>query len=245
MLTDAPPSLPATRSALQQVAVHVLARRRHAYTERFGLLPAPGGIATPAFGDDIEIVRTSGRFLVVERSGFTTSAPITTLAAAAELVGVDLGLEFAVGGSTPPMAEPAAPLGVDDEAARAVADWWAFGQSVIDEVAASTPSVTAATRVQLWPEHFDVGGTITVSGDGGTDAGPRLNLGASPGDTFEPYPYLYLSPWAGERPGDPGFWNASFGAVLRHAEVAKLDGPDQRAVALAFLRRGLAMFERP
>jgi hypothetical protein len=244
VLTDVPSTLPATRGALHQVAVHVLARRRHAYAERFGLQPAPAGVATPAFGDDIEIVRTSGTFLVVERSGFSTLAPLTTLAAAAEHVGVDLELPFAVGDQTPAMVDPSAPLAIDDEAARALGDWWCFGQAAIDQIVASTPAVTASTRVQLWPEHFDLGGTVTVMGDGGADAGHRLNLGASPGDGFEALPYLYVGPWLADRPGPAGYWNAPFGAVLRHAEVAKLAGPDQRALALAFLREGIARFAR-
>jgi hypothetical protein len=53
-----------TRVALQQVAVHVLARRRHAMTGRFGLRPTPGGLGTPLFGEG-EVVRISGDVLVV------------------------------------------------------------------------------------------------------------------------------------------------------------------------------------
>jgi hypothetical protein len=224
-----------TRLALHQLATHVLGRRRHAFTGRFGLRAAPGGMATPAFGDDVEVVRTSGRHVVVERGGAVLASPVTTLAAAAQLAGVDLTLDFAVGDDTPAMVEPDAPLAVDDAAARALAGWWAFGTTVLDEVVASGPGVTAPTSAQLWPEHLDVGCTVTVTG------GERVNLGVSPGDGYEPLPYLYVGPWSDARPGDPSFWNAPFGAVLRHADLALLPPPDRRPHALTFAHHALTL----
>lgn len=243
---DLPPDLVETRLALHRLAAHVLGRRRHASTGRFGLRAGPGGLATPAFGDDVEVVRTSGRHLVVERGGAVLAAPVTTLAAAADLVGVDLSVDFSVGDDTPALGDPEQPLAVGDEAARAMGDWWAFGATVLDELVAAEPSVTAATVAQLWPEHFDVGCTVTVGGPevdaepGGGD-GVRANLGASPGDGYEPLPYLYIGPWSPDRPGDPSYWNAPFGAVLRHAELAPLPPADRRTHALAFLRQGLTL----
>ena len=48
-------------------------------------------------------------------------------------------------------------------------------------------------------------------------------------------PYLYLGPWTDDRPGDAGFWNAPFGAVLRRSELGTAEaGAD-------FIRRGLAL----
>jgi hypothetical protein len=243
--SDLPPDLVETRLALHQLAAHVLGRRRHAYTGRFGLRAAPGGMATPAFGGDVEVVRTSGRHLVVERGGAVLAAPVTTLAAAAELVGVDLTVGFSVGDSTPAMADPERPLAVGDEAARELGDWWGFGATVLDDIVATEPAVTAPTVAQLWPEHFDLACTVTVGGAGGDGAaGQRVNLGASPGDGYEPLPYLYVGPWSADRPGDPSYWNAPFGAVLRHADLASLPPADRRARALAFLRRGLTLLAR-
>lgn len=239
MRTDLPPGLAETRLGLQQLAVHVLARRRHAFTGRFGLRAAPGGLATPAFGDEVEVVRTTGAHLVVERAGTAAGAPITTLAAAAALVGADLGVDFSVGGDTPAMVDPGEPLAVGDAAARALGEWWGLGTTVIDEVVATAPAVTAATAPQLWPEHFDVGCAVTVVG------GAQVNLGASPGDDGEPQPYLYLGPWSADRPGGPGYWNAPFGAVLRHEDLAGRPPEDQRAAALAFVRRGLDLLAAP
>lgn len=242
-MPDLPSDAVETRLALQQLATHVLARRRHAFTGRFGLRAAPAGLATPAFGDDVEVVRTSGRHLVVERGGAVLAGPVTTLAAAAEMVGVDLTVDFSVGEATPAMADPDRPLGVGDAAARALGDWWGLGAAVMDELVAAEPAVAAATGTQLWPEHFDLACAVTVRAPEGEDggAGPRANVGASPGDGFEPLPYLYVGPWSSDRPGDPAYWNAPFGAVLRYADLAETPPPDRRARALAFVRRGLTL----
>jgi hypothetical protein len=232
---DQPSTVIETRLALHQLAAHVLARRRHAYTGKFGLRAAPGGIATPAFGDDVEVVRTSGRHLVVERGGAVLAAPVTTLGAAAELVGVDLGLDFGVGDGTPAMVDPDEPLAVDGDASLVLGRWWGFGTTVLDEVVATEPGVTNPTSTQLWPEHFDVGCTVTV------DGGERVNLGASPGDGFDPLPYLYAGPWSDARPGDASFWNAAFGAVLRRADLAVLPPADRRPRALTFFHQALTL----
>jgi hypothetical protein len=230
-----PETLPATRTALQRVAVHVLARRRHQRTGRFGLRPAPGGLATPAFGDEVEVLRTSGRLLVVERGATTVTAELETLGQAAELAGADLAIDFSVGNDTPPVGDPDAPLALDDDAARAIGDWYAFGASVIDEAVVTTPAVDGSTTRQIWPEHFDLGGGVTLAGDA------RANVGASPGDGFEPLPYLYLGPWTDDRPGEAAYWNAPFGAVLRAEDLLGLPADQARARAVAFLQRGFTL----
>jgi hypothetical protein len=246
-MADLPPTLEETRLALQQVAVHVLARRRHAVTGRFGLRPSPGGLATPAFGDQAEVVRTCGRYLVVERGGEAATVEMTSLRRAAELTGVDLPTDtaepadgFSVGADTPAMVHPDQALHLDDAALEMLAEWYGFGSIVIDEVVATTPTVVGATARQLWPEHFDLGGAVTVQ-HGATGSEVRANIGASPGDDFEPTPYLYLGLWDADRPGEPSYWNASFGAVLRHADLATAAPLDRRARASAFLRRGLGL----
>lgn len=230
-------SFPATRDALQRVAVHVLARRRYDVTGRFGLRPSPAGVATPAYSVDgeLEVVRTCGRLLVVERGADAVAAPLDTLAGAAALVGVDLAADFAVGGDTPPLGDPAAPLDIDVAAARAIGDWYAFGTVAVDEVVATSPQIAAATTRQVWPEHFDLAGTVTLGN------GVHLNVGASPGDGYEPLPYLYLGPWDDERPGDAGYWNAPFGAVLRAGDLRGLGEHDACTRAVSFLRQGIEL----
>jgi hypothetical protein len=65
----------------------------------------------------------------------------------------------------------------------------------------------------------------------------RINLGASPGDRFSSEPYLYVGPQGADRSGDPAFWNAPFGAVLRWGDLA--GEPNKVDAGVAFLRTGL------
>ena len=239
-MADALPPLPSTfattRGELQRVAVHVIARRRHALSGRFGLRATPGGIGMPAAGPDSEVVRIAGSHLVRERTGATSSVTSldlagTSLGAAARLADVDLAAEFSVGHDTPALGDPAVALAVGREAAAALAAWYAFGWAVLDG-AAGDGSVDTPTVVQLWPEHFDAGCDVGVGG-------ARVNLGASPGDGFHADPYLYVGPWDADRPGDPSYWNAPFGAVLGYAHLGRASDPLD--AGLGFLRRGIEL----
>lgn len=203
---------------------------------RFGLRAAPGGIATPAFGDEHTVVRIAGARLVVERGKATVAnrsiggASLRELAAAA---GCDVEAPFDVGADTPPVGDPDAPLAVDPEAAGELAAWYDLGWRALDQVLGSARSPSA---IQLWPEHFDAACDVAV-GPGPDD---RCNLGASPGDGPDGLPYLYVGPWSGDRPGEPAFWNAPFGAAL--AADALRSAADPVLAAVAFYRHGLARF---
>src|SRR5687767_2685851 len=74
---DRLPTLPAdfatTRDALHRVAVHVLARRRHALCGKLGLRATPAGVGTAAAGPDHEVLRTSRGWLLCERTGTSPS----------------------------------------------------------------------------------------------------------------------------------------------------------------------------
>ena len=238
-MTGPLPPLPAafgpTRDALHRVAAHVLARRRADVSGRIGLRAAPGGIATPAFGEDLEVLRTSGGMLVRERGGRARHTPLTSLAELASAAGVDLEGALDVGHDPPPLGDADAPLAVDPAAARALGDWFAFATAALDEAAAGAREPSA---VQIWPEHFDAACDVAW----GPGEGERANLGGSPGDAFHPEPYLYVGPWGPERPGDPAFWNAPFGAILPHARLR--EAGDARRRAEAFLRRGLDLLAR-
>ena len=156
--------------------------------------------------------------------------PLSTLADVAAAAGVDLGGPLAIGHDAPPLGDPAAPLGVDPDAARALGDWLGFATEVLDAVAAGGGD---PSKVQIWPEHFDAACDVAW----GPGEGRRANLGGSPGDAFHAEPYLYVGPWGPERPGDPAFWNAPFGAILPHARLREAD--DARGLAEGFMRRGL------
>lgn len=227
-----------TRVALQRVATHVLARRRFVLSGKFGLRATPGGFGTPACGPDHEVVRVAGTQLLWERTGETSATTGldlrgATLAEAAALVEVDLGTPFEAGHDTPPVGDPEAPLSVDAGAAAALAEWYRFGWAAIDAVVAELGADAAPSVLQLWPEHFDAGVDVAAA------PGRRVNLGASPGDGFSPRPYLYVGPWDADRPGDPSYWNAPFGAVVTHDELRAARAPDVAAVD--FLRRGVGL----
>lgn len=225
------PGLAATRQDLQRVATHALARRRHAISGRFGLRATPGGIGTPAFGpsDALEIVRTSGTSLVHEIGGRVQVLPMegATLADLATVVDIDLTADFTVGKDTPDVGDADAPLQLDPDVVAGLADWYDLGWRALDII-----GLTAASPapIQLWPEHFDASCLLAT----GPESDDRCDIGVSPGDHHHDEPYLYVGPWAARRPGDPAYWNATFGAVLPRSNVSSV------ADAVAFYREGLS-----
>jgi len=227
----------ATRATLHVVAAHVLGRRRFEVAGRFGLRAGPGGFATPAFGEGPETVRVAHGLLVRETAGDAAYRAISgsTLRELAAFAGTDIERQFSAGEGMPPPGDPDAPLAVGPASMRVVGNWLALGWRALDEVLGGLAPGAAPATVQLWPEHFDAGTNV------GLATGARVNLGASPGDASSPEPYLYVGPWGEERPGDPAFWNAPFGAVLRWGDV--VDRSDPAAAAVAFLRTGLRLLQ--
>ena len=108
-------------------------------------------------------------------------------------------------------------------------DWFGFVTSVLEQLRAEAPPEWEASRVQIWPEHFDAAVEI-----GNEQAEQRAGLGGSPGDAAHPEPYLYVAPWTAQPEGE--LWQASGfpGAELSYAEL--LAAPDQRSAALEFFR---------
>lgn len=201
-------------------------------TGRFGLRPTHGGFGTPAFGDPLEVVRVSGLSVVHETGDSVRTMRIagSTLRDLASFVGADIDAGFSVGSETPAVGDPDEPLGLDGGTAAVIAEWFGLGSAVLDTYVGVLGTGAEAATAQLWPEHFDLGTNVTVG------KGRRANAGFSAGDGFEPEPYTYFGPWGEERPGDPSFWNAPFGAVLRRHEVVAAEDPADRVVA--FLREG-------
>ena len=145
--------------------------------------------------------------------------------------GTDVTPRFSVGVETPDLGDPDEPLALDAEAMSGLADWYMIGWRVLDRVLISLPATAQPSVIQLWPEHFDAATDVEAS------PGRRVNLGVSPGDSYSDEPYLYIGPWGPERPGDPAFWNAPFGAVMRRGELQR--STDPIAVAAGFFRTGL------
>lgn len=225
---------PASFDALHRVAVHIVARARQQATGRFSLRVTPGGFGTTEFGIDARRVRVVGATLLVEsdRPGGAavgaTAIDGASLAALAEAAGVDLTAPLDVGHDTPALGDPDEPLHVTDGTAAALSATYSLGQEILDRTVAGLPGEAAPTLARLWPEHFDV--AIEAVGPGGG----RVNLGVSPGDGFSAEPYCYVGPWTTDRPGDPAFWNAPFGAFRTLREL----GDDPAAGGAAFLLDG-------
>src|SRR4051812_48843481 len=141
-LQPLPPTFAATVEALHGVAEQIVAPARKPDNE-IALEATPGGFGTPPF-DHAGVrhqVRVDGADLVHSADGGEERVPLSTLEAARPLV-ADLLPEG-------PLRDE--PLDVDPEAAARLADWYAFGASVLGDIADAT-----ATPVRLWPEHFDI-----------------------------------------------------------------------------------------
>jgi hypothetical protein len=225
-----------TRSDLHRTAAHVLGRRRYSVAGHFGLRASPGGIATPAFGPEPETLRLTTECLVRETGNESRGLTLAgaTLASLAAFAGADLDSGFSAGADMPALGQVEEPLELDAEALADVFRWFDLGWRVLDEVLAERVGSCAAATIQLWPEHFDVGTSLT-SGDGDGDGdGDGVNLGFSPGDGYSDEAYIYVGPWGAARPGPSSYWNAPFGATLPRSEVRGADD------CLVFIRTGLA-----
>ena len=216
---------------LHVIAAHVLGRRRFAVSGHFGLRASPRGVATPAFGPEPEVLRLAGPHLVREVGSESRSLAVdgATLAELAAFAGADLASDYSAGAGMPPPGAPDEPFHLDGGRLDALYAWFDLGWRVLDVVTSEPASGSGWSTVQLWPEHFDVG----TSREAGPGQGS--NLGFSPGDAFSDEPYVYVGPWGPERPGEPDYWNAPFGAVLTRADVT------DAATCADFLRRGLAL----
>jgi hypothetical protein len=139
----------------------------------------------------------------------------------------------------PPAGDLDETLPIDPAAAAFLGDWYGFAWSVVEELRADPESVPAS-RVQLWPEHFDA--AFDCLDD---DRHRRATFGASPGDAAVPEPYLYVLPWHVDDVPRSELWNATTfrGAILPFGDL--VGAPDQRAAALAFLRERRALLLTP
>lgn len=230
-----------TRSELQRIATHIAARAQHPATGRIGLRVSPGGFGSISYGDGNTRLRMSGTTLIWESSTSKSARGISvegaTLRQLADFADVDLSTEFSAGSDTPPVGDVDAPLVLDPDGADQIAAWFDLTARALDVVVGTAPPWSDASIPQLWPEHFDV--AIDLAFDPAAPSERRVNLGGSTGDADHPVPYLYIGPWTTERPGDPAFWNAPFGAVLDADHVDSAD--DRLSAAVEFFRSGLSM----
>jgi hypothetical protein len=228
-----------TRAELHRVASHVLARSQQPSTGRIGLRPSPGGFSTIPYGDDQTRLRIGGIWLVHESATAASARAISidgsSLADLADFVGVDLTTDFSAGGDTPPIGDPDAPIAIHKDSARDIGHWFDLTAQALDDVIGLNTGWPTPSLPQLWPEHCDL--AIDLAYDPAAPEELRVNLGGSPGDDHHPQPYLYVGPWTPDRPGDPEFWNAPFGAILSRGDL--IASGDQLATAIQFFRTGL------
>jgi hypothetical protein len=223
-LGQPPASLVKTRLALHRLAEGVISPARRKANGKIGLRYTRGGFGTPFFGDDAQL-RVAGTQLIVQESDQERCAQITTLADAADHIGPELLPDD--------LALDLEQLEIDASASAFVGDWYGFACSVLEALRAQAGEAAYPSRVQLWPEHFDLAVEL-----GGEDAGARAVYGLSAGDEHHPEPYLYVAPWVAPAPGE--LWQATgfSGAELPFA--ALIDAEDQRGAALEFLGARLA-----
>jgi hypothetical protein len=223
-LGPVPPGLVETRLALHRLAEQVISPARREANGKIGLRYTHQGFGTPFFGDDVQI-RVHGTDLVVQHGETERRAPITTLSVAADHVGREL--------LPADIAPDNDPLAVDAAASAFLGDWYGFAASVLEELRAGAPAAAEASRVQLWPEHFDLALEL-----GAEAAGARAAYGLSPGDETHPEPYAYVAPWVAPPAGE--LWQASgfSGAELGYDALSA--APDQRRTALEFFQARLA-----
>jgi hypothetical protein len=215
-----PPDFATTVASLHRVAEQLVAPARKPDNE-ISLRATPGGFGTPEFeyGGTRRQVRVEGVELVHFAGDAEHRAPLSALRDAA----------IAVADLLPAGTElDDAALAVDADAARALAEWFAFGAARLGELSGAAGPADAATGARLWPEHFDI--AIEM---GEEARGLRCNYGFSPGDEGHAEPYLYVGPWSAPVAGE--LWNAEgfSGAELGYAEL--LAAPDQAAMAKDFL----------
>ena len=224
------------RQALHRLCAHVLARRRFAVSGRFGLRAGPAGIATPSYGEGPETLRITGPLLVREDGSDSTRMRIdgSSLRALATFAGADVDAPFDCGADTPAIGDPDEPLSLPAPAVAEIAAWLSLAWDVLDAVISRLGDEERASTIQLWPEHFDAATTLTLP------SSVSVNVGFSAGDGYLPEPYVYVGPWEPDRPGDPAFWNAPFGASRPRSQLAE-SGLDEADSATAFLEAGIAL----
>jgi len=173
-----------TRHSLHLLAERVISPLRVQVTgNEIALQARPGGFGTPDLPQGGWVGVIGSEVVRVGEYGEERRAPITSLADAAVLVGLEGGVEDAH-------------LEVDPEHAVRLADAWAIGDAALRAMDGEQ-----LDPIHLWPEHFDI---ALVEGAGAA----RANYGVSPGDDDHDEPYAYVGPW--ERPaGDDPFWNAA------------------------------------
>ena len=228
-LPQLPADFPSARADFHRLAYGVVAEARRIANGKFGLRFTQDGFGTPFFADNRQ-VRIAGNLIVVQQGDAVSAAPISTLRAAADFVGIEPGTKAAEKDS-PELGDINSALDARSEVGEFLGEWFGLATAALEELR-HTPGAHEPDRVQLWPGHFDP--AIAV---GHPDVGQKAFYGFSPGDRVRNEPYIYVSCFTEPDYRDP-FWNEkSFsGALLGLRDL--LESDDHYGAALAFLRGG-------
>lgn len=235
-LSPLPAGYVETVVSINQIAFFAMAPARHAANGKVGLRYTYQGFGTPFFANDVQI-RIEGDELVVQEGDTVRNELITTTRAATEFIGVPYREKWGPDWHDPPTpVDPDHTLKVDARAALIASDVIGFAFSILEQLRYDR-LMADPSRVQLWPEHFDVAVEL-----GDSERGQRAAFGVSPGYAAHPEPFVYVSPWEKSNLNDP-YWNADFfkGSVLDYSQLLGAD--DQRQAALAFLGQGLELLK--
>ena len=228
-ISSPPPGFHATRDALHVLAEHVLAPARYLSTGRIGLRYTYRGFGTPFFGAD-EQLRIDRTVIVHQRGPQESRTSISTAAVAAGFVGIPCGAPTEVYEPNTDL-EPDSELTVDPVCSAYFGDLIGFGTGILEELRARATDDERCSRVQLWPEHFDLAFEL-----GNEAREERAAYGLSPGDQDHHDPYLYIATWS-DAPDDP-WWNARSFKGARCDLSRLIEAADQRAVAIDFFEEG-------
>ena len=222
-LPPLPPGFPQTREGMHRLAEDVIKVAREHATGEFSLVRSRGGFGTRLFGLGRQI-RVEGTELVVASGAGERRAPISSPAAAADLIGRD---------DLPEGLDPSTdPLGIEADSAAALAAAFEAGEAILRRLAEGAGTGDEPTEPTLWPEHFDIAIEMGRSGDG-----LRANYGMSPGDENHPNPYFYVGPWDARPEGDLWNGNGFSGAEISYEELSRAADPVEAAVEFATRRK--------
>ena len=189
-----------TLADLHRIAAHVLGRRRFEVSGHFGLRASPGGLATPAFGPEPEVLRLAGASLVREIGADARSVPLeaSTMAELAAFAGTDLAAAFSAGPDTPPVGPVDQPFHVSPSELDAFYDWFELGSRVLDQ------ALCTRTRAGEQLDGAAVARALRRGDGGGAGAGTPESTSASPRATpFVPIPTSTSGRGAVSDPGPP------------------------------------------
>jgi hypothetical protein len=235
-LPPVPDGYPEAREGYHRLAFAIVAEARRLANTKFGLRYTRGGFGTPFYGDD-EQVRVEYGTLVHQKGDHVETAPITTLRAAADFIGIEPGTAAAEHDS-PPLGDIDEDLGATRATGEFLGAWYGFAWTALEELRLTDGAVDVE-RTQLWPGHFDPGAAL-----GNATTGGRATYGASPGDQNHDEPYLYVGAW-GEIDASDEYWNETTfsGASMTYQQLRAAEDPV--AAAIEFFRAGYARLNPP